>query len=414
MLLTASNVAAFQTAPTRSSHSSTALFMKDEGNDRRSFLSRSSAMLVGGLATGLALESSPQPANAVVYFDPAMYGDQELRSAAIDSLRESVRRGILQKPTLAPAFYQMALLDGLSFDFDSKKGGPDGRIIRQILTSDAKGQYIDNLKEAANVLIAASKALKKYTAITIADAVAISGAEALNSIGGPIISIQLGRTDAPLKDPVSDLPLELLSGERSNAEVIAAFRRSGMTDREMTALLGGLLTLETVQKNRPSEDWRKSARGKFREPGKIGRASEFKRLTDEDIADMEAMEEDGYEEDDGWYIADTFGTRDQSFGARVAGSDISKEFNKYLKEVNKASSSKTATGSQFGWIGEVLLDPKNPTTLTWLSKYSQSDLNYKKDLTIAYGAITQLGAEYTGGKYENLLKGKPRKSLNDN
>eukprot|EP00957_Ditylum_brightwellii_P038909 2940241-Ditylum_brightwellii.AAC.1 len=92
LLLTASNVAAFQTAPTRSSHSSTALFMKDEGNDRRSFLSRSSAMLVGGLATGLALESSPQPANAVVYFDPAMYGDQELRSAAIDSLRESVRR----------------------------------------------------------------------------------------------------------------------------------------------------------------------------------------------------------------------------------------------------------------------------------------------------------------------------------
>jgi hypothetical protein len=40
-------------------------------------------------------------------------------------------------------------------------------------------------------------------------------------------------------------------------------------------------------------------------------------------------------------------------------------------------------------------------------------LYYTKDLGTAFNAITQLGAVYTGGKYENLLKNKPRKTLND-
>uniref|UniRef100_A0A6U0GHU8 Uncharacterized protein n=1 Tax=Helicotheca tamesis TaxID=374047 RepID=A0A6U0GHU8_9STRA len=186
-----------------------------------------------------------------------------------------------------------------------------------------------------------------------------------------------------------------------------------MTDREMTALLSGLATLDFVQKTRSTDDWKQSARGTFREPGKIGRMSDFKRLTDEDIA---AMEEDGYEEDDGWYIADTFGSRDQAFGQKI-GSGLGKDFNKFVKDIyavgNPKKGSSGGDPSQFGWIGELLLDKNNPTSLAWLSKYAQSDLNYRKDLTIAYGAITQLGAEYTGGKYENLLKNKPRKSLND-
>jgi hypothetical protein len=38
---------------------------------------------------------------------------------------------------------------------------------------------------------------------------------------------------------------------------------------------------------------------------------------------------------------------------------------------------------------------------------------YEKDLKVAYNAVTQLGAEYTGGKYESLLKNKKRKTLND-
>ena len=54
---------------------------------------------MAGFGTALA---TTQPSNAVavavVYLDPAMYGDQENRISAVDSLKESVRRAILQKP----------------------------------------------------------------------------------------------------------------------------------------------------------------------------------------------------------------------------------------------------------------------------------------------------------------------------
>ena len=39
-----------------------------------------------------------------------------------------------------------------------------------------------------------------------------------------------------------------------------------------------------------------------------------------------------------------------------------------------------------------------------MAKYAGSYLSYNKDLSVAYNVITQLGVEYTGGKYENLLK----------
>ena len=65
---------------------------------------------MAGFGTTLA---TTQPSNAVavavVYLDPAMYGDQENHISAVDSLKESVRRAILQKPLLAPAFYTLAL-----------------------------------------------------------------------------------------------------------------------------------------------------------------------------------------------------------------------------------------------------------------------------------------------------------------
>ena len=63
-----------------------------------------------------------------------------------------------------------------------------------------------------------------------------------------------------------------------------------------------------------------------------GRSSEFKPLTEDDIA---AMEDKEYEEeaDQGWYIADTFGTRNESFGSKVGDGISEKNFNKFLKDL---------------------------------------------------------------------------------
>ena len=79
--------------------------------DRRSF-----GFTVAGAAASLVV--GDRNANAEVFFDPAMYGDQELRVGTVDSVRERTRRAILQDPRLAPSFYQLALLDGLSFNSD--------------------------------------------------------------------------------------------------------------------------------------------------------------------------------------------------------------------------------------------------------------------------------------------------------
>mmetsp|Transcript_17578 Transcript_17578/g.42774 ORF Transcript_17578/g.42774 Transcript_17578/m.42774 type:complete len:459 (+) Transcript_17578:193-1569(+) len=436
LIVLPSNNHAFQNIVQRStttttSTKTTTTQLRSDNLDRRQLLGQACASLIGvGSAAVFGGQSGggPQlvePANAEVFFDPAMYGDQELRVGTVDTVRERTRRAILQDPKLAPSFYQLALLDGLSFDANSQKYGPNGGIIYSVLnTKDASTEYLTSLQNAAKVLITAEKDLKKKTAVSIADCIAIAGAEAIESVGGPVLPVQLGRLEVDKsKIVIPPLPLDILAGTRSPREVRKAFLKAGLTEREMTALLGGLLTLQQVEKTRTTDDWKESVKPKFVERGKMGRMSDYKKLTDEDI---KAALEDEYEEDpdDGWYIADSFGTKDDRFGQRIAKDQINeKNFNKFLKDLQAVGAKRTGkpgvkavadSGSEtFGWVGEAILDPDSPVSQAWLKKYADSNLYYTKDLGTAFNSITQLGAVYTGGKYENLLKNKPRKTLND-
>jgi len=420
--LTAGNCDAFQsTSSTASARpaSATRLSQVDDEHsgsdmDRRKFGLSSLGWLAAGAGVTASFTGNVPAANAEVFFDPAMYGDQELRVGTVDTVRERTRRAILQNPKLAPAFYQLALLDGLSFDAKQQKYGPNGGVIYAVLNNKDESAYMTNLKGAANVLIQAERDLKKKTAVSIADCVAIAGAESIESIGGPILPVQLGRLEVEKsKMQISPLPLDILSGNRSNQEVLAAFRNAGMTEREMTALLSGLLTLELVEKTRTTEDWKQSTKPKFVERGKMGRMSDYKRLTDEDI---QAALNDEYDEDpdDGWYIADSFGGKDDRFGQRLAKDTINeKNFNLYMKGLLGTTGKKAvASDTDYGWIGKQILDPDTPVCQAWLKKYADSNIYYTKDLSQSFNSITQLGAVYTGGKYENLLKNRPRKSLN--
>jgi len=400
------------TTSTRSAACSSSALSMESNNDRRSFLAESVLTLTAGLA---AVTSDPAPASARVFLDPAMYGDQELRVSAVDSLRESVRRALLQKPSLTPYFLEMALLDSLSFDVQTNEGGPDGSIIKAVVSSKDTDAHTKALQECASVLIEAKKNLRKLSSITIADAVALAGAEAVSAVGGPTLPTQLGRTEAAAKAPVpsSMPPLNLFTGDVDNEVVADAFRTAGLTEREMTALLGCLLSVDTIEKATPEGDWKNASKPKFREAGKIGRMSEYKALTDEDIENELAKDGADDEEsytvsgDDGWYIADTFGTADDKFGKRV--SKEKPELSTALKNLAKTSSSTT----QYSWVSGFLLSKDLPTAQSWVSKYGSKPLLYEKDLKVAYNSVTQLGAEFTGGKYESLLKNKKRKTLND-
>jgi hypothetical protein len=439
---TCSNGFTFQANVNNVQTSATQLHMassSENDNDRRAFFDTAKTFVLGTMSAGLISNTvAPlEEAEAIVYLDPAMYGDQEMRVSAVDSLREAVRRAILQKPELAPSFYTLSIMDALSFDAKTRQGGPDGRIVRELLSAKAtpEDKFISNLQEAALVLVTAGKNLRRMTAITVADSVALGGAAAVESVGGPVLSTQLGRTDfgktTGLAVPSYYPALDLLSGKRPQGEVVEAFRKAGLTDREMTAILGALMTIDVANKDRqPDANWKKSQKGKFAERGKMGRMSDFKKLTDEDIAELEQEEEDdlyGAEKDDGWYIAETFGTRDSVFGQKVGGGAglTSKNFNKYLNELNeysavsvsKKTGKTTLIGNEanqpYGWVGDVLLDPQNVGVQSWLAKYASQPLSYNKDLGTAYNSVTQLGGEYTGGKYESLLNNKPRKTLND-
>ncbi|KAL3827496.1 hypothetical protein ACHAXA_003765 [Cyclostephanos tholiformis] len=390
------------------------------GGDRRAFLADSIQSLAGlAFASTTVLLDDPPPADARVFLDPAMYGDQELRVSAVDSLRESVRRALLQKPSLAPYFLELALLDSLSYDVETNEGGPDGSVIKAVLEGkdDGRDGHASALRECANVLIEAKANLKRLSSITIADAVALAGAEAVAAVGGPVLPTQLGRTDASSKSPIprSMPPLNLLTGEVDNMIVYDAFRTAGLTEREMTALLGCLLSIDSIEKATPEGDWKANSKPKFREAGKMGRMSEFKALSDEDIANelaKDGSDDDGEESytvsgDDGWYIADTFGGADDKFGKRV--SNVKPDLSMALRNLSRTTSAST----QYGWIAGLLLSKDLPTAQSWVTKYGSKPLLYEKDLKVAYNALTQLGAEYTGGKYESLLKNRKRKTLND-
>ncbi|KAL9184504.1 hypothetical protein ACHAXT_012474 [Thalassiosira profunda] len=390
--------------------SSTALAM--EANDRRAFLAEASLALAG-VAT--AVTAGPSPASARVFLDPAMYGDQELRVSAVDSLRESVRRALLQKPALTPYFLELSLLDSLSYDVQTNEGGPDGSVVKAVLASKDADAHTKALQECAAVLVEAKKNLKKLSSITLGDAVALAGAEAVAAVGGPNLPTQLGRTEVAAKAPVpsSMPPLNLFTGDVDGSVVADTFRSSGLTEREMVALLGCLVSIDTIEKATPEGDWKANSKPKFREAGKIGRMSDFKKLTDEDIENE--LAKDGLDDeesytvsgDDGWYIADTFGTADDKFGKRASKDKL--ELSTAFKTLAKASASTT----QYSWIGGLLLSKDLPTAKSWVDKYGSKPILYEKDLKVAYNAVTQLGAEFTGGKYESLLKNKKRKTLND-
>ena len=63
----------------------------------------------GGVAAGLVGSfAGVAPARGVVYLDPARYGDQELKNAAIAKCRTRVRDAIVRDPASAPAFFLLA------------------------------------------------------------------------------------------------------------------------------------------------------------------------------------------------------------------------------------------------------------------------------------------------------------------
>ena len=88
------------------------------------------------------------------------------------------------------------------------------------------------------------KALKRTNSLTLADLIALSGAEAIAAVGGPEISVQLGRTDNPnLNEMIKAVSKGGLKeaqamgiapafdvGKPDAADISGAFKKAGFTD----------------------------------------------------------------------------------------------------------------------------------------------------------------------------------------
>ena len=96
-----------------------------------------------------------------------------------------VRDVIAKDPSLACSFFLLALLDGLSYDEKTRRGGPDGMVAASI---QLPGRAYAELRDVVDLLQESQRALKRTNALTLADLIALSGAESLAAVGGPEIS----------------------------------------------------------------------------------------------------------------------------------------------------------------------------------------------------------------------------------
>lgn len=156
-------------------------------------------------------------------------------------LRERVREVVLAQPELAAAFVRLAFHDAATRD--GSDGGPNGSI-RFELDRPA------NLR--LRVPLAAVEEARGALApsLSLADAIALAGAEAVEAAGGPHIAVELGRRDASSADPETlarpirateprdGVTSTLPDAGLSSVGLRRYFARLGLGERDFVALSG--------------------------------------------------------------------------------------------------------------------------------------------------------------------------------
>mmetsp|Transcript_18513 Transcript_18513/g.26149 ORF Transcript_18513/g.26149 Transcript_18513/m.26149 type:complete len:394 (+) Transcript_18513:178-1359(+) len=326
---------------------------------RRGWFRTTAGVAAAGLVGGGALVGNPIPASASVFVDPDRYGDKELKVATVNKLRQTIRDSILKDPQLAPLFVKVAIQDALKYDSETQKGGPDGTIVTKILASSADSN-LTPLKPAAIQLSEIAKVMKRSTQVTMADVVSFAGAEAIESSGGPRIVVQLGKLDpTSTQDQGTNYP-NLDNGERGT--VVQAFKKSGLTEREVALLFGTLRAMDTVLSEiQPQEE----------------EEQEENEMGDKDI-----------------FIPSSFGGPSEIYGKRLTDTKMDNSVFVSIK-----SSLKKAPSS----VSAVFQDDK---VAEWAAGYYVDKKKaFANDLPSCYEKLMSLGERYTGGKIGTLLGG---------
>ena len=163
------------------------------------------------------------------------------RRNAAEQLRQAVFAAVAADATVAGALLRLAFHDAVR-RADGQTRGADGSI-----------QY--EIPDAENVRLGRPLALvmaMKPDGLSVADAVAVAGAAAVEASGGPRIAIGLGRLDASAAAPATlSRPIQQPGDEArdvvkrtlpepglSTVGLRRYFRRVGLSDQELVALMG--------------------------------------------------------------------------------------------------------------------------------------------------------------------------------
>ncbi|KAI3822409.1 hypothetical protein L1987_09999 [Smallanthus sonchifolius] len=109
------------------------------------------------------------------------------------------------------------------------KSGMNGSVSFELDRPENKG-----LKKPLKILVEAKKIVDEKQPVSMADMIAVAGAEAVSLCGGPKIPVRLGRLDSILPDPEGRLPEETLDA----LGLKQSFQRKGFSTQELVALSG--------------------------------------------------------------------------------------------------------------------------------------------------------------------------------
>lgn len=330
--------------------------MENTGESRRGWMKKSILGAQSMFITSAVVSSPTGPAQASVFTDPDRYGDKELKIATVNKVRQNVRNAILENPSLAPLFLKIAIQDGLTYDPKTQMGGPDGSIVALILSKNAPDS-VSGLKEAAKKLSDIATYIKRTTEITTADVVAFAGAEAIESMGGPRVIVQLGKMDPKVAEKATgENSYPDLCGGKNGQNVVQAFLDSGLSEREVALMYGAIASME-----KSADSYKKD---------------------DDDFEENEMGDVDVF-------IPSSFGAPKEIYGKQLGKMDNS-VFTQLVADVKKGKAP----------IADVFTNDK---VLGWANKYASSKGVFVKDLPEAYGRLMALGERYTGGKVGALL-----------
>jgi len=284
------------------------------------------------------LTFKPKSSRATVYFDIEKYGDKELKIATIGKLKQNLRNFMGNDPSLIPGFFKLALYDGLDYDLQTDAGGLDGLF-------DIKDELAN---KALDAVLTIKKSLQRTNELSLADIIAYSGAAAIETVGGPRITVQLGRTDQRSGQPKEPYPMESVTAE--------TFKKAGLGARE------GCLLLVTL--------------------------GELECLADKAIAQSKSAEngDDDYGIDgpDGSAsIPDTFGSSSEIYGSLVGKEKFGGNFLDALVK-----------GKEVTPLGKAIL--ADDQLKAFALKYAAGNKStFLKDVSDAYSKFTLLGSQFT-------------------